>query len=408
VRERPAVVLFTLIVGYAAFYLCRANVEAAFPILKQDFGFSKTQLGLLSSVPIAAYAVGKILMGTLGDVIGGKRLIVLATVGSVAATFAFGASGALGAFIVCASANRFFQSGGWSGAVHVIARRFEPARHGLVMGVMSTSYELGNVVALLLCSAITRVLSGWRPLFVVNPLLLGAVGLFVVLALPAGGPPPDAQQTAETLDHDEPRLWGILISLARRPAFWIAVALSVLLTFLRIGFLTWTPMYLYEVSHSADISGAIAKAAFFSSAGVLAALSIGALSDRFGPGRRAPLMAGSLAVVVALVLVLAHGNVRSPLPAALIIGGIGFFLLGPYSLLAGALALDVSGKRGAATAAGIIDGAGYLSASSAGVLLGRLAEERGWSAAFDAMAAVALVATIVTGAWAVAVLRRRA
>jgi OPA family glycerol-3-phosphate transporter-like MFS transporter len=408
VRERPAFILFTLVVGYAAFYLCRANVEAAFPLLKQGFGFSKTQLGLLSSVPIAAYAVGKVLMGALGDVIGGKRLIVLATAGSVAATFAFGASGALGAFIVCASANRFFQSGGWSGAVHVIARRFEPARHGLVMGVMSTSYELGNVVALLLCSAITRVLSGWRPLFVVNPLLLGAVGLFVVLALPAGGPPRDALQTAETLDHDEPRLRSILISLARRPAFWIAVALSVLLTFLRIGFLTWTPMYLYEVSHSADISGAIAKAAFFSSAGVLAALSTGALSDRFGPGRRAPLMAGSLAVVVVLVLVLAHGNVRSPLPAALIIGGIGFFLLGPYSLLAGALALDVSGKRGAATAAGIIDGAGYLSASSAGVLLGKLAEERGWSAAFDAMAAVALVATLVTGAWAAAVLRRRA
>jgi OPA family glycerol-3-phosphate transporter-like MFS transporter len=408
VRERPSVVLFTLVVGYAAFYLCRANVEAAFPLLKQGFGFSKTQLGLLSSVPIAAYAVGKVLMGALGDVIGGKRLIVLAAAGSVAATFAFGASGALGAFIVCASANRFFQSGGWSGAVHVIARRFEPARHGLVMGVMSTSYELGNVVALLLCSAITRVLSGWRPLFVVNPLLLGAVGLFVVLALPAGGPPRDAQQTAETLDRDEPLLRGILISLARRPAFWIAVALSVLLTFLRVGFLTWTPMYLYEVSHSADISGAIAKAAFFSSAGVLAALSTGALSDRFGPGRRAPLMAGSLAVVVVLVLVLAHGNVRSPLPAALIIGGIGFFLLGPYSLLAGALALDVSGKRGAATAAGIIDGAGYLSASSAGVLLGKLAEERGWSAAFDAMAGVALVATLVTGAWAAAVLRRRA
>jgi OPA family glycerol-3-phosphate transporter-like MFS transporter len=408
VRQRPAVVLLTLVVGYAAFYLCRANVESAFPLLKQTFGFSKTQLGLLSSVPIAAYAVGKVVMGALGDVIGGKRLIVLATAGSVAATFAFGASGALGAFIVCASANRFSQSGGWSGAVHVIACRFEAKRHGLVMGIMSTSYELGNVLALLLCSAITRFLRGWRPLFVVNPLLLGAAGLLVVLALPAGGPPPAAHEPPAAFDHDEPPLRVIMLSLARRPAFWIAVALSVLLTFLRIGFLTWTPMYLYEVSHKADISGAIAKAAIFSSAGVVAALSTGALSDRLGPGRRAPLMAGSLAVVVVLVLVLAHSNVRSPVTAALLIGGIGLFLLGPYSLLAGAVALDVSGRRGAATAAGIIDGAGYLGASSAGVLLGKLAEEHGWSAAFDATAAVALIATILAGVWAVATLRRRA
>jgi len=409
VRERPHVVLFTLVVGYAAFYLCRANVEAAFPLLKQSFSFTKTQLGLLSSVPIAAYALGKVLMGALGDLIGGKRLIVLAIAGSVAATFVFGASGALGAFILCASANRFFQSGGWSGAVHVISRRFEPRRHGLVMGIMSTSYELGNVLALLLCSAITLRLPGWRPLFVVTPLLLAAVGLFVVLALPAGGPLPATPEAAASLGvQDDPSLADIVRSLARKPAFWIAVALSVLLTFLRIGFLTWTPMYLYEVSHATDISGSIAKAAFFSSAGVVAALSTGALSDRFGPGRRAPVMTGSLAVVVVLVLVLAHGGVRSPLPAALLIGAIGLFLLGPYSLLAGALALDVSGKRGAATAAGIIDGAGYLGASSAGVVLGKLAEERGWSAAFDATAAVALVATIVAGAWSVAVLRRRA
>ncbi len=311
-RERPHVVLFTLVVGYAAFYLCRANVEAAFPLLKQSFSFTKTQLGLLSSVPIAAYALGKVLMGALGDLIGGKRLIVLAIAGSVAATFAFGASGALGAFILCASANRFFQSGGWSGAVHVISRRFEPRRHGLVMGIMSTSYELGNVLALLLCSAITLRLRGWRPLFVVNPLLLAAVGLFVVLALPAGGPLPATPEAAASLGvQDDPSLADIVRSLARKPALWIAVALSVLLTFLRIGFLTWTPMYLYEVSHATDISGSIAKAAFFSSAGVVAALSTGALSDRFGPGRRAPVMTGSLAVVVVLVLVLAHCSGRT-------------------------------------------------------------------------------------------------
>jgi sugar phosphate permease len=415
-RDRGPVVLLTLVIGYGAFYLCRANVESSFPLLKADFGFTKTQLGTLSSIPIATYAVGKVVMGAFGDVIGGKRLMLLATSGSVLATFAFGASSGLVAFVLFASINRFFQSGGWSGAVSIVARRFEPARHGFVMGVLSTSYELGNVLAILLCSAITRWLPGWRPLFFINPILFAGVGVFLAVVLSAGPkavPPPALPPfrepaAPEPAKADEATVGAIVLALSRKRAFWIAVVLSVLLTFLRVGFLTWTPTYLYELSRATGrgvVSGAIAKSAIFSSAGVVAALTLGTLSDRFGPGRRAPVMAASLAMVVALVVVLAHGHVRSPLVAALLIGGVGLFLLGPYSLLAGALALDVSEKRGAATAAGIIDGAGYLGASLAGIVLGSVADRWGWPAAFDVVAAAALVATAVTGAWAVRVLR---
>jgi OPA family glycerol-3-phosphate transporter-like MFS transporter len=412
-RERGSFVLVTLVLAYGSFYLCRANVESAFPLLTIAFGFTKTQLGVLSSVPIAAYAVGKVVMGAVGDVIGGRRLIALATVGSVLATFAFGASGTLGAFVFFASINRFFQSGGWSGAVSVVGHRFGRSRHGLVMGILSTSYELGNVVALLLCGAITSALPGWRPLFVINPLLFGAIGVGVALALRAE-PEPTAG-SASVADPAGPgkreSLVQVVAALATKPRFWLAVVLSVLLTFLRIGFLTWTPTYLYEVSRAAGhaaVSGSIAKSAIFPAAGVIAALSIGPITDRFGPGRRAPVMAVSLAMVVGLVLVLAHGGATEPIVAALLIGAVGLFLLGPYSLLAGALALDASGTRGAATAAGIIDGAGYLGASSAGIVIGKVADVWGWSAAFDVIAAAALVAALIASAWSIAVLRPRA
>jgi sugar phosphate permease len=405
-RDRAYVVLFTLVVGYGAFYLCRANVESAFPLLAADFGFTKTQLGTLSSIPVAVYACGKVAMGALGDVIGGKRLMLLAVAGSVVAMFAFGASGTLPAFVLFASISRFFQSGGWSGAVSVIAHWFEPKRHGVVMGVMATSYELGNVMAILLCSVITSRLPGWRPLFFVNPLLFAIAGCFIALAL--RGEPPHFARHLEGRTVGRASIGGIVAALARRPAFWMTILLSVLLTFMRQGFLTWTPTYLYELSRVSGhptISGSIAKSAIFPLAGVVAALSVGSLSDRFGPGRRAPVMAASLSMVVVLVLALAHAGVSSPALAAVLIGGVGLFLLGPYSLLAGALALDVSGRRGAATAAGIIDGAGYLGASSAGVVLGKLADRWGWAAAFDVLAAAAFLAAIATGAWAVFTLR---
>ena len=407
-RRSETTVIAALLVAYGSFYLCRANVEAALPFLARE-GHDKTSLGLLSSAATGAYAVGKIVLGATGDALGGRRLMLVAIAGSVACSFAFGASHALASFVVLAAANRFFQSGGWPGLVHTVSQRFEPARHGLTMGILSTSYEFGNVCALLLSGLVANW--GWRALFVVNPLLFALVGGAAVLSLPATPPEAPPSTPGETPALRQPRepLAQVLPHLLKSGPFWTAVALSALLTFIRIGFLTWTPTFLSEISmatRGAGIPGAIVKSALFPAAGVIAAPCFGMLSDRLGTGRRAPLMAASLAVVVALVPALARGNVREPLAAAMLIGAIGLFLLGPYSLPAGALALDVAGNRGPATAAGIIDGAGYLGATASGSLLGFIADRAGWSAVFYVVAGAALLATLISGRWALAVARR--
>jgi sugar phosphate permease len=404
-RRSEIAVIAALLVAYGSFYLCRANVEAAMPLLLGE-GYDKTSLGELSSIATFTYAVGKIALGATGDALGGRRLMLLAIAGSVACSLAFGASHAFATLVVFAAANRFFQSGGWPGLVQVVSRRFEPARFGLIMGVLSTSYELGNVCALNLSGLVA--VWGWRALFVVNPLLFALVGGAAVLSLPgaAADPGPRSAPVPVPMYAYAARapLAQVLPRLIRSGAFWTAIGLSALLTFIRIGFLTWTPTYLYEVSRAAghaEISGSIAKSALFPAAGVVAALCTGPLSDRLGPGKRAPLMAASLAVVVALVVALGHGRVQGTLAAATLIGAIGLFLLGPYSLLAGAIALDVAAGQGSAIAAGIIDGAGYLGATASGVVLGRIADRSGWPAAFDVVAAAALVATIVAAAWSV-------
>ena len=128
-------------------------------------------------------------------------------------------------------------------------------------------------------------------------------------------------------------------------------------------------------------------------------LVIGRLSDRWGPGRRAGVMTVSLLLLLGAVLALAHAHATDPLGAAALIGLAGLFLLGPYSLLAGAIALDVAGKRGAATTAGVVDGVGYVGASLAALLLGSVSKRYGWSAAFDVIAAVTAVALVLAGLW---------
>src|SRR5437868_5267126 len=66
-RPRPPHLLLTLVVAYGGLYLCRANVDAAFPVLARTFGYSKTELGLLSSLSIGVYAAGKVVLGTAGE-----------------------------------------------------------------------------------------------------------------------------------------------------------------------------------------------------------------------------------------------------------------------------------------------------------------------------------------------------
>lgn len=403
-------VLLTLFVAYAAFYLCRANVESAAPALEVAFGYTKLELGVIFSASIGTYAVGKVVLGILGDRIGGRNVMLIAITGSVLASFAFGFMGGLTGFIICAAINRFFQAGGWGGLVHVVSRWFPPVRHGAVMGLLSSSYEIGNVVTLLLCSALLDAGLGWRSLFQINPSMFLVVGIGVAILL-KGEPPAEVGVDAPPREPAEP-FRVVFAWLAKKPAFWAVVLLSMLLTFVRTAFLSWTPVYLASLATAAGsdspISGSIAKTAIFPAAGIVAANILGRLSDRHGPGKRVPLMVGSLAVMVCATFTLAHATITSAWIAALLIGVCGLFLLGPYSLLAGALTLDVAGKRGTATAAGFVDGMGYLASSLAGIGLGGVADEWGWAPAFDIVASAALVAMLVAAGWIFMGKRRRA
>ncbi len=423
-RGRERLVLLLLVMAYASLYVCRANIEPGFNLLAVKYGYDNEQTGIVFSIALAAYAVGKVVLGAVGDVVGGRRILLFAMISSVIATLLVGAVdwplvlGVGPALWVMASfvvLNRFGQSGGWGGLVHVVARWFPPERSGAVMGIVSTSYDLGNVIALLLCAGLVASGFGWRALFIVNPLLLLLVTVVVAIGL-RGAPrepvPTHPTEIAEAVIEEKERLSALLRRLAKERGFWMAVLLSFLLTFVRAAFMTWTPRYLYDVATAAGsttaLSGSIAKSAFFGAAGMTGSLVIGRLSDRWGPGRRSGVMTISLVFLLGAVLTLAHAHVTDPLGAAGLIGLAGLFLLGPYSLLAGAIALDVAGKRGAATTAGVVDGVGYVGASLAALLLGSVSKRYGWSAAFDVIAGVTALALVLTAVWWTASEPRRA
>ena len=76
---------------------------------------------------------------------------------------------------------------------------------------------------------------------------------------------------------------------------------------------------------------------------------------------------------------------------------VAFLIIGPYSFLGGAMALDFGGKQGAGTASGVIDGVGYLGGVLSGDTVARVSVAFGWGGVFVVLAVVAFL-TAAAGA----------
>jgi sugar phosphate permease len=101
-------------------------------------------------------------------------------------------------------------------------------------------------------------------------------------------------------------------------------------------------------------------------------------------------------VLLALAAVLALlPHVRSTTEATLLIALVGFLVYGPFSLLSGVMALEAGGIGLISTAAGLIDGIGYLAGALAGASLGKLLDVGGYGLGFSVLAVGAAIASAV-------------
>ena len=132
----------------------------------------------------------------------------------------------------------------------------------------------------------------------------------------------------------------------------------------------------------------------FEIGGVMGAVAVGAVSDRYFPGRRrqiASVMCAALAASLLLYIQLAPvSHVWNFLGMAL----VGFCLFGPDTLVAGAAAQDAGGKHNVARAAGFINGMGSVGAAFQGRVTAGLSGY-GWNYLFYTFVAMAAVSSVV-------------
>ncbi len=407
--RRQILVVVLLFAGYAACYFCRADLSVATPLLIDELarhGMSPStalvRMGTISSLGVLAYALGKLFLTGLGDFWGGRLNFLIGLAGAMAFTLLFAAGGAIPIFTLAWIGNRLTQSIAWAGLIKVSSKWFDYSSYGTIIGILSISYLVGDAVARQSMGLLILHGFGWRAIFyfaaAVAAVCLLANALLLRESRVETGYAEARTNPLSLFAQSESRPAGVaalLRPLFSSRAFLLVCLLSLGCTVVRETFNIWTPVYLrnylgYTMSNAAGMS------AVFPAVGALSVLVSGWLSDRLGANGRSLLMFIGLAATAAALLMLM--SFRSDSSGSLLplvaIGTIAFCLLGPYSYLGGAFALDFGGKQASAVSSGIIDGIGYLGGAAAGDSVGRISVAFGWQGVFAVLAAVSALAAV--------------
>ncbi len=400
--RRHVLTVTLLFLGYAGYYFCRSDYSVALPLILAEqvrkgtpADVAQIRLGSIASLGVLAYAIGKFPSGGLADRFGGRRNFLGGMFGSILFTVLFMLGGGFPVFTLAWLGNRLVQSLGWTGLVKVTSRWFSYTTYGSVMAVLSLSYLFGDAISRWIMSLLLAHGFGWRGIFAAGAVLLSLLlvaNLLLLRETPQSCNLPAPEENPLNLFSgtgvQQPGTAGIFRTLLSSYAFWLVCGLSLGATLLRETFNLWIPTYFTQMAGMTSAQAA-SGSALFPFFGGLSVLLAGFLSDRLGPEGRCRILLVGLCFSVFALLGLAGVSAHAPqfLPVALVTA-VAFCLLGPYSYLAGAMSLDFGGREGSATAAGLIDGFGYLAGVLSGNSMAHLAVTYGWQTMFLVLAAV--------------------
>jgi len=398
--------------AYAGFYFTRKSFAVAKIGLQRDSSIRMTdpQMAWIDMANLAAYAVGQFLFGIAGDKAGPRRIVLAGMLGSVAAAVAMGASHFVIVIGVVYCIQGLCQSTGWAPLSKNMSSFFSRRERGTVMGLWCTNYPIGGLIALIL-AGFAGDRFGWRYAFYVPAAaLLGIALLFFFLQRnrpeDLGLPPieeyhreprdtpqsPGDTSGATMQDAEKPAPSAIRQVLTNRMVLLLALVYF-LIKPARYALLSWGPKYINARLHTGMAESGLVSA-MFELAGAPGALLAGYASDKFFGSRRVPVAVSCLLLLAASLLFLD----RLP-PSPYLIGSclfaIGFLLFAADSLVVGVSAVDFGTKKGASTAAGVINAVGSVGGMLGGSIPGFVNKQWGWSGVFQLLAATTFLAGLL-------------
>lgn len=357
---------------YAVAYLSRAGISAGFGQLASHFRTDDTYLGLVGGAFFAAYALGQLINGFLGDHVRPERFIAVSMLGSVCVySLALLLDNAVALTILWA-ANGVFLSMLWGPMLRLLCIRFGQAHKARLAMLMGAAPIGGYCMAWLVLAPCMPAL-GWQAVFFA-PLLLTVVLLACWLVLLRVGTNGDARTADWSRKHhtfkdtlrymSAQKLWPL--ALTSLCLGLVKENLALLLPALFLGFLGTSVengSWLLLLSPFANLAGLLA--------GRLLARPLMAY-----PARSLAYTFCGMAAMCGL-LALSLGNHA--------VAFIALFLLAALAYLGSCiqisyLPLSHADENMISTLVGLFDFSNYVGAALASVLLGALMVAEQWQA----------------------------
>jgi OPA family glycerol-3-phosphate transporter-like MFS transporter len=299
--------------------------------------------------------------------------------------------------------NGFVQGMGYGPCARGLAHWYSVKERGMIFGVWNTSHCIGGGIAGYLAAACAQHW-GWPSAFYMPGALAVLCAIYLLWRVrdtpqSEGLPPIEEYKNdwpREIKDNREQDLGFremFLRHILPNKMLWVLALANIFVYIARYAMVDWGPTYLKEVK-GASLAGGGFSTLLIEFSGAAGMLTMGWLSDRIG-GRRARLSALAMLPLVPAFLGLIISNSLGL--NLTLFAVIGFFVYTPVTF-SGVVALDLTSKKAAATAAGFVGFFGYVGGRVIqGIGLGWLAQHYGWNAGLYAVIACTLLGAVLLG-----------
>jgi MFS family permease len=353
--------------------------------LIREFAMDTRTAGLLNSLTLLASAIGGLLFGWIADRIGRTRALMASIVLYSVASAACGFSHTIPQLAAFRALLGLGMGGEWTAGAALIAETWRPAHRGKALGLMQSSYAIGEAIAALVVAVVLPHF-GWRAVFFVG--VLPALLVFWVRRHV-----PEPQVWTQRSQTDRPGFLKLLLGKKVFRVGLLATAMNACGMFGYWGLFTWIPAYLsLPISQGGRGLSLVKTTTFFlvlCFGKWLGYALFGFFADAFG--RRRPYF---LYLLIAAALVPIYGSSKSAFWLLVLGPFVAFFGTGFFSGYA-AIASEIFPGEIRAAAMGLSYNIGRGFSAVAPFAVGALALHYGIGPAFFLQAAAFFVAALL-------------
>ncbi|MHA1558306.1 MAG: MFS transporter [Alphaproteobacteria bacterium] len=381
-------IMYSMMTGYAGFYLIRQNLSMAIPSMQAELGYSKVQIGIILSTAAIIYGFGKGVVGVISDKSNARYFMTIGLLCSAVMNLFMGFSSSLFYLILFWALNSCFQSMGWPPCARLLTHWFSQKEIATKWAIWNMSQQIGGAIVLVMGGYLIERYS-WRYAFFIPSFCAVGLAIFLFNRLrdtprSLGLPPIEEYHGLQSsLNDDEEHLSMreiLLNKVLKNKLVWYVCLANFFVYVVRMSVFNWAPTILKEFKGS-SLYLAGWQTATYDLAGMFGGLVAGSLSDRLFHGRRGRvgcICMMFLSFAVTLFWLLPKGSPYLDFIAMTIIG---FLISGPQ-ILVGVAAADFASKKAAGAATGLTGTVGYIGTAFAGVGIGSIVEYFGWDIAF--------------------------